>query len=350
MNSRFIHLFIVLVAAFGIATNVHAEIEVLLSVKFILHPNGTRPSAAAGPISISNVVDFNAEVIHGNRALAHAARGFKLRVVEYLDVRPSAPPGQPVDYWFNLDARQQRQAIETAAVADTTTTTWLWNANALNIYINNSSSGSCSFVGSGLSIALGATVFTAGTVIHEVGHFFNLSHTHSGDAVCPASTAPPLAFMPLADGDLLPSTIPDHNCLRQRDWLSQSNFNGRLFAALTPAEQAQVNTSWRNVMSYHVEEEFVADQMDIWTTNSNHLRLFACVGRTWIVASDGSDAASGTNFITPFATITRALASVALPRDVVLLRSGTYNAPGGGLFSKPVTYSATRGPVTIVRP
>lgn len=321
----------------------YAEIEVRLSVKFILHPNGTRPSAADGPISISNVVDFIAEVDHGNRALAFAARGFKLRAVEFLDIHPSAPSGQPADYWFNLAARDERQTIETAALADTTT--WRWHAGAINIYINNSSSGSCSFIGNGSSISMGATIFTQGTIVHEIGHFFNLSHTHAGDPPCPG--APPYF---VANGDNLVETINDHACLTDRDWLSQSNFNGRVFANLTPAEQAQVNSSWLNVMSYHVEERFLPDQMDRWTTNANNARLFACLGRTWFVAPFGSDANPGVHPSQPFVTIPRAQQSLGGVNDVILMRAGIYAAPLGNRLATPATFCATRGSVTIFRP
>lgn len=344
MNTRFVLLRIIvgLWAAFSSTATLHAEIEVWLSVKFILNSDGTRPSGPGDGISISNITDFKAEVDHGNVALANAARGFKLRVVEYLDIQPSAPSGQPGDYWFNLPTRSERQTIETAALADTTT--WRWHSGALNIYVNNSRSGSCSFVGGGASIALGGTIYTEGTLIHEIGHFFNLQHTHAGDPPCRGM--PPY---PVVDGDGLGATIDDHACLT-RDELSQSNFNGRVFAALTPFEQQLVNSSWLNVMSYHLEEQFLADQMDIWTTNANNARLFACLGRTWFVAQFGSDANSGTDRTMPFATIARAQASVEGPNDVILLWSGTYAAPAGSRLNTPATFCATRGPVTIVRP
>jgi hypothetical protein len=328
----------VLVAGAG---TVHAEIEVWLSVKFILRPDGTRPTGSG--VDISTVSGFRSEVNWGNQAMARVGRGFRLRVVEYLDIQPPVPSGQPTDYWYNLPTRDERQTIETAALADQTT--WRWHTGAINIYVNNSSSGSCSFVNGGSSIALGGTLFSSGTVIHEIGHFFNLSHTHAGDPACPVAAG---TATPVADGDTLPETIPDHNCLT-RDQLSQSNFTGRVYAALTPAEQTQVNSSWLNVMSYHQAEILLPDQMDRWTTNANTARLFACLGQTWFVAPFGSDANSGTLPGTPFATIARAQASIELPNDVILLRSGVYNAPAARL-NVPATYCATRGPVFITAP
>jgi hypothetical protein len=151
----------------------------------------------------------------------------------------------------------------------------------------------------------------------------------------------------VADGDNLGETIPDHNCLN-RDSLSQSNFNGRIYANLTPGEQAYLNTSWLNVMSYHQEEILLPDQMDIWTTNANNARLFACLGQTWFVAPGGWDGNSGMEPPTAFATIARAFSSVQIPQDVVLLRAGTYSAPVGNRLNTACTICATRGSVSIV--
>jgi hypothetical protein len=339
MKSYFLPTLAGLITVFASSTTLHAEIEVWLSVKFILHTDGTRPTGSG--IDVSTGSGFQEEVKWGNQAMGRAGRGFRLRVVEYLDIRPPVPPGQPADYWYNLPARSNRQTIETAAVADETT--WRWHTGAINIYVNNSASGSCSFVGSGASIALGGSLATQGTVVHEIGHFFNLSHTHANDPTCPV--APPIV---VADGDNLAETILDHNCLN-RDGLSQSNFNGRVYASLTPAEQAQVDSSWLNVMSYHQEEVLLPDQMDRWTTNASNVRLFACLGQTWFVAPFGSDANSGAFPTTPFATIARAQASLTLPNDVILLRSGVYGAPANRL-NVPATYCATRGPVFITAP
>ena len=343
MNKRYIFSRIILAffATVGPTATLHAQIEVWLSVKFILRANdGARP-ATGSPIDVSTASAFNDEVDWGNQVLNDTGRGFKLRVVEYIDIRPPVPPGQASDYWYNLPARSNRQTIETAAVADTAT--WRWHSGAINLYVNNSGSGACSFIGAGSSIALGASLATQGTLIHEIGHFFNLQHTHAGDPTCPVS--PPIT---VADGDNLPETILDHNCLT-RDQLSQSNYTGRTFAELTPAEQAFVNSSWLNVMSYHVEQVLLPVQMDIWTTNANNARLFACLGRTWFVAPFGSDANDGAGPSTPFANITRAQDSLEGVNDVILLESGTYSAPVAPL-NKTTTFCAAHGPVTIVKP
>jgi hypothetical protein len=334
---------------------------VKLSVKFIMSSTGAAPTNS-GSINLSTSAAFDVEVAYGNSVLDATGRGYKLRVIEYLNVQPPAPAGQPADYWYNIDARENRQTIENAAAS--AAATWAWNgAGALNIYVNNSSSGSCSFIGSGVSIALGSTIFTRGTVLHEIGHFFDLSHTHANDPKCSSFTPPDPLSSALTNGDGLVETIPDHPCYT-RDQLSQANF-GAVYSALTPAQQAAVNTSWLNVMSYHNEAAFLDIQMDYWTANANTPRQAVCTGRTWFVRPDGFDHPTyslnagltpGTGFGGAFQTLERGLAGLVDPNfvhlgdDVVLLRGGNYTYSSPDPISTPGTLAAAYGPVTITRP
>jgi hypothetical protein len=314
----------------------HADISVRLSVKFILNFDGTRPPG----IGTNNT--FQVEVDRGNGILAATGRGVRLQVVEYIDIQPAAPQGQSADYWFNLGARSNRMTMESAALADTTT--WRWNNSAINIYVNNTGSGQCSFVNGGSSISLGQSIST-GTVLHEIGHFFNLQHTHANDPDCSTFTPTQPLNTYLANGDSLASTINDHACFTQ-DQLSTANF-GANYAALTPAQQRAVNTSWLNVMSYHQEDQLNDDQMDIWSDNANVSRLFVCSGRTWFVSNAGSDIWTGDSAFAPFATVQRALSAVGASDDIIMLRSGNYTAPG--FMNTPCTFRAMRGPVSITR-
>ena len=252
----------------------------------------------------------------------------------------------PANYWFTLPARAKRQLIETAALASQGV--WGWNASAINIYINNSTSGSCSFVGQGSSIALGGLV-EPGTVLHEVGHLFNLRHTHAGDYT--NNTDPEGGAFTLADlqdGDALDETTLDNPNLKYADQLSVALFDHD-YAAATIYERATVDSAFQNVMSYHNEVTLLQVQMDIWTLNANGPRLFLCNGRTWFVASGpgGNDNASGANSGVPLRTIAGAFSHVSTANDVVLLNTGSYAAPTGGTMTTPCTLRATRGEVTV---
>ena len=72
------------------ATTAKANLNVHLSVKFILNADGSRPNGGVG-----NAAGFGAEVTHGNQVLVATGRGYQLVVVEYVDIQPPAPNGQP---------------------------------------------------------------------------------------------------------------------------------------------------------------------------------------------------------------------------------------------------------------
>ena len=353
MKTRFLptHISLGLLLLLGGVSQLRAEITVRLSVKFIQNSDGTRPSGGAnGNIDISTTAGFDAEITRANQILAATGRAYQLQVVEYLDIRPPAPADQTADYWFNLPARANRATIEAAALADMAT--WAWNGTTLNMFVNNSRSGQCSFVGTGSSISFGGTV-GAGTVLHETGHFFNLSHTHAGDYTNNTST-PPYTLADLKDGDRLDETAMDNPNITTKDQLSGALF-GRTYATATAQQQAVVDSAFENVMSYHNENVLLPVQMDIWTLNANGARLFACSGRTWFVAVEGNDDNSGAAADSPLATFPEALSKVTSPdgsrNDVILLRAGTYITPlFNPIISTACTLSATRGAAVLTRP
>jgi hypothetical protein len=333
----------------GCVNELRADITVRLSVKYILTPTGTRPADG----DIGTAVGFDKEITRGNSILAATGRGYRLQVVEYLDIQPPVPPGEASDYWLDLDARANRSTFEDAALADRTT--WRWNANALNIYVNDSSSGQCSFVGDGSSISLGKDIST-GTVLHEIGHFFNLRHTHTGDPDCDTFVpAMPLSGN-LGDGDGLDATIRDHPCFT-RNQLGMANF-GANWNPSDVEQQAAVDTSYLNVMSYHLENEFLDEQMDILTDAANRLRQGVVSGRTWFVSTSGGCLVPDGNLNCtfhplpgnrggPFSTVAGGVSAAdSSGNDLVLIRPGAYDERF--TITKAVTLRATRkGSVTI---
>lgn len=341
-----------LVAAMQLLVLPHAtaDIHVRASVKFILKPDGTRPGLG----NIGDATGFATEVTYGNQILA--ARGYVIDVLEYIDIQPPVPSGQPADYWYNLDARNNRQTIENAALANQAV--WRWNANAINIFVNNSSSGQCSFPGSGGSISLGKSVGN-GVVFHEVGHIFALKHTHAGDYS--DNTNPPTGVFTvsdLQDGDGLTETPNDNPNIGTKDQLCQALFGLPYTQPPTPpgapfanaVQRDTVDRTYENVMSYHNETLLLTPQFDIWAATANDARSGFCNGKTWFVAMNDSDGSNGTSADTPAATVGSGLARVSTSNDIVLLRAGSYAAPPSGLITTPCTVRATRGAATIHKP
>ena len=262
----------------------------------------------------------------------------------------------PGDHWFNVPARAARSYIEATALA--APAAWQWNPNAINFYVNNSASGQCSFVGTGGAITLGGSI-GAGTVLHEIGHFFNLFHTHGGDyADQPGFNNPSFVYQAshLTDGDGLAETANDNPNISSRDQLSIALYGVPYFQPATPpgapfastAQRVVVDSAFQNVMSYHAEDVLLPDQMDKWTLNANGARLPFCTGRTWFVANGGNDSASGATATLPLATLTSGFTHTTTPNDVVLLRTGNYTAPAAAMTT-PCTLRATRGVVTLTR-
>lgn len=319
------------------ATTVTADIEIRLSVKFIQTAGGNQPGGNVGTTN-----GFNIELADANSILAATGRGFRLRVVSFVNINPPAPSGQSADYWRTLEARSNRATFEAAALA--ARGTWSWDDTAINIFINSSSSGQCSFVGGGLSVSLGQNV-VPGTMLHELGHYFNLRHTHAGDYP-DQPNGPNFVYADLTDGDNLAETARDNPNISMRDQLSQAHFSLN-YANLSAGQQATVNSSFDNVMSYHNEDVLLNDQMDLWAKHANNERRFATNGRTWFVANAGNNILSGLEFSAAVQTVSNALGKVNDADDVVLLRSGYYVRPPGGVLATPCTLRATRGAVTI---
>jgi hypothetical protein len=325
---RFIFASLLLLLAAGPLS----AIDVRISVKFIRDSNGNNPTPAAPRTTdISNPTTFAAEVVSANAILDATQRGYRIIALEYLYIRPPEPilpPGLPANFWYNLDARSNRAVFEAAATADPAT--WQWRTNAINIYVNNTTSGQCSFSGTGNSISLGREIAN-GTVLHEIGHFFDLRHTHPGDYDGMLNG--------WGDGDSLAETLPDDP--------DASIADVNAFHAAQPAQLR--NDLINNVMSYHNETALLPVQMDIWGTTGNGPRFGFVSGKTFFVSTAGLDALFwGESSGLPLRTLAVAQTRVSSPRlhDTILMRPGTYNE--SVTISSACTLRAANGTVTIV--
>ncbi len=325
----------------------HAQIEWRISVKFILGPSGQRPSANAGygasSVFLTNDAAVIANIAQSNEWLDRNCRGYRFRLTEIQNV--SGWSG-----FFNVSARDggNKSALEAVATSNATTRTQFhWRDNAINVYINNSSSGYCSFPGDGSVIFAGATAYDA-LIIHEVGHFFSLAHTHNTEQFRNANGTPCSdgcgCAQKIGGDDGIADTLLDNEC-----WDRVA-----LEAGNPGASEFQLDNTFLNIMSYHLpQDRFTTLQLDRIADTSNNARFNVASGRTRFVdrncftlfPSGGSECSV---FSGPHSTVGGGVAAATAGSDIVLIRSGTYIEPG--TINKAVTLRATRGSVTIGNP
>jgi hypothetical protein len=326
--------------------NVHGQIQWRISVKFILGASGQMPTNSNGYSGNSANLTNRQAVIDNinlaNQLLDRTGRGFRFNLTEVQDV--SGASG-----FFNLPARSEANKIALEAVANSNANTraqFFWRDDAINVYINNTSSGVCSFVGSGNIIFSGSAAYDT-LILHESGHFFDLFHTHQGQdfrnsngTTCTASNACDCAQLIGGNNDNVADTVSDHQC-----------WDRAALVANNPSASAfQIDNVWLNVMSYHLpQDRFTDDQMDRLTDTASIARNFVATGRTWFVDRNcGSISRNGSSrcdvFSGPFGLVRDGLNSAA-SGDIVLIRAGNYNERT--VFNRPATLRASRGSVSI---
>jgi hypothetical protein len=364
MKTSFIRL-LVGCALLGLAVQAQADIVVRISVKAVLDPaTGRRQPGVSDLIFSNTVVGMNALLASFGRGYRYEWVGNALVEVGGLGQFFSGPSQYyNVDFQDDPDGETLRQQFESNAKASPTI--YGWDSTAANIYIlrmGSNGSSSSSFPPNALTTVLGNPPPGRGyskiyTVIHELGHHFNLKHTHQGQgylnpdfSTC-ADQNCSCARLIGGSEDLIADTISDHVCWNSRDAIAQGNY-GMNFIDLTTARQAAVNRVWSNIMSYHEDQLgnevnlFTSDQLDRWTDSANNDRAAEVSGRTWFVDRNsgcltptGSSACTG-NFGGPFPTVAVGV-SVARAGDIVLVRPGHYNEPM--TINKSITLRATRG-------
>lgn len=208
-------------------------ITVRVSFKVILNPaDGARPTLGPSGAVLADA-DVDTTIAAMNDLYRPYFRGFRFqRVGPVIDVGGIGDMTGPSRYFntnFVTDPNriQLRNQMEEAAMTDGR---YAWNNNAINVYVNGGTQGGiCSFPGDHNIVIVGGRAIGPGqTLLHEIGHYFNLVHTHEDDLV---------------------DTLAD-NPSWDLDQIANNNF-GVNYAMLSPAQKAQVDDVMLNLMSYH---------------------------------------------------------------------------------------------------
>jgi hypothetical protein len=325
--------FSLMIALLGSAA-ARAEVIWHVSFKVILDSTGNRPSS--GRLSDS---DLQAQIDFANTNEYFLSRGFRLKLDEIIDL-------DGVSQWFGDpdDDGWTRSELQDAAEGDPSL--YEWETDAINIYVNDDNAG-------GMTrdiIQLGGPkiMSTPWTVLHEIGHFMSLSHTHSGqqsyyaDGVTPCSdddlddcSCPNL--IPGDDG--IADTLPDHECWEWSDIAAYSFPATFAAGTMTAAESKLVDNVRYNIMSYHSQRDrLTSDQLDAMADTAAGTRNNVTDHRTWFVDKNTTPPENGLSY-NPFNTIQEAV-NAASERDVIIIRGGTYDEPFS--INKAVTLHASR--------
>jgi hypothetical protein len=270
-------------------------------------------------------------------------------------------PSVYYDVDFN-EEDEQKEAMETDALADPVA--FAWESDSVNIYITRYGGANwnvCSFPGDDHIIILNgnAGYATARLVLHEIGHYFDLRHTFSGEQYlnadntsCTNNDCSCAAFIGGGNDDI-DDTKLDHRCWDTRNEVAQGNF-GLDENQLNASQSTDVDRIWRNIMSYHDDhhpdiDTMTPDQLDRWSDTANGFRSDAVTGHTWYVdVGDPCWFALGNSkcvaFGGPFPTVAEGI-SAAGSSDIVLIRGGIYNEVL--TLDTPIQLRASRGNAII---
>jgi hypothetical protein len=322
-----------------------------ISIKFILGP-GLEMPAYASPLNPFTAAET--AILGINADLESKGSPYRLQLVEAIAVAG-------IDEYYAADVTHENTAsLDADAKADMDR--FCWREDAINVYINGTLSGTyagyCSFPGWDKDVILLRANASTYTLFHEIGHFFNLRHTHHGSNYNAEEGCEGGSFFPGND-DGCDDTLPDLPCFN-RDGIANASY-GQPYNALSPAEKTLVDNTWLNLMSYHKKDTVITP--DQWTRvdeASAGSRKHVVGPRHWFVNwENGCKNPNGSHccaFISlnkfgflqtgggPFPTVSAAI-NAAGKGDLLRISKGTY--PEKLTISKALTLRAEKGAVLM---
>lgn len=306
MNTKKWQGTLVLAVILGTAQCTLASVPLRLSIKFIVSAAGTRPITG----NHNTDAEINTDIAWANAILRANNSEFRVSVLELDDL-------SGVSSWYNSGSTSaNRDSLRSAAIA--APTTYRWRSDAINVYVNaGGSSAISSFPPDNNIILMNQWCGnTPSCILHELGHSLNLMHTHE-----PCCT----------NQDECADTISD-NSSWTRDQISSNNY-GAAYAALTPAQQDQVDLVFNNVMSYHTSEpqlRISGCQMDRVSTQGDGDRGWLLSRDPVYVDNTYTGGIENGRFPTPFKTVQGAVSS-GLENETLVLEQGVYDEPVSSL-------------------
>jgi hypothetical protein len=350
----------VALAAFGcfglFAGAAFGDITIRVSVKAVLNPATGARQPGVSDLTFSNTMFYMKGMMNTN------ARGYHLQWVGDALINVgglnqfNSGPSQyySKDFVNDDDGDAKKDEFEANAIANPAT--YGWDNSAVNIYIvqfGGANWNVCSFPGQQIILVNGVAGYSnPSTVLHEIGHYFNLSHTFLGrqnlNANGTACTNGCSCAQLIGGGnDFCADTILDHDCWNSQNDIALGNY-GLSYANLNGTQTFNVDSMWWNLMSYHNRQHFTTlftpDQSDRWADSANNDRPAVRTGRTRFVATTGNDSTGNGSSGNRYRTVVKGV-TIANSGDIVLLRAGNYNETM--TVTKAVTLRATRGDAIV---
>jgi len=333
-----------------------AQIDVRLSIKYILDANGNRPTGFyATEQNIRDVIDAS------NRAMERWGRGYRWVIDGPIgEVSEATAPGS--SQFFELTGGVTNWDLEDAAEANPGG--YLWRYDAVNVYIVNCCAAAGTIASNPQDAGYRIVFFSANVngsdpdarqIIwtHELGHYFDLYHPWGEDYVADTRVdANPNqcigAFSCTPGGS-------DECCC------SQKVVNLTNKAAAEGWTQQEFEDIRYNVMGYNGATDCVAlgedmitidnmrlthGQLDRWTNSTRRYRSSDVSGLTFFVDWRNTTSPFNGYSTDPYQAIADGIAA-ANPGggDIVLARSGFY--PENLMVTKRVTLRANQGSVFV---
>jgi hypothetical protein len=355
MKTLKIHLLITfMIFALGVTQKpLKAEIEdsiikIRLSYKIIINPEtGKRPKLQK---YIRDVVT-NQQIINAvnemNELMASYWRGYRFELLEIVELKANENQKDNLKKWFELDfvshPNRKQMGREFEALARKNPELYGWRQDAINIYINQGTSGG--LWNTQNMIFLGPQIVDKGWMhLHEIGHFFYLVHTHGNFDFPSIGKKGPGHTEP--GDDEINDTIWDFPTW-DKNKIAKYNFSKK-YQQLDENEKRLVDNVAHNIMSYHFKKQteskliqLTEGQLDRFTYALDHyiVRQGIRDGQTHFVSNErNSNLPTIENY---YKTVQNAvLAANENGGDIILLAPGSYQETL--IINKPVTLRATR--------
>lgn len=233
-------------------------LKIRVSFKIIVSPYiGTNPPGINAPA-------IESEMAEVNRLLQSTKSGMLFDLVE-VETVGGVQDSVSIKF-YDVSVGVRRGELEIAAEQDPVK--YKWREDCINVYINGATlgrPGACSFptFTQDEVVFLSSEGLVATTILHEIGHFFHLIHTHQGQSPdsCDGYTGGGLP----GSADLIDDTLDDFSCWDSIDSMSMYHFSQAFNDISDPASQKLLLESYHNIMSYHQDEQYLtADQMKRW--------------------------------------------------------------------------------------